>query len=257
MSFEYASRGLVGILTPQANITVEVELGLLLPPDVASVVSRLTCFNADSRSRLLGYFHNVTAAVRAFDTAQPQLCLFACTGSTYLVGLAEEQRVFAAFASPIVSAARAVLYALEVLQARRIALVSPYPGWLTESCVAFWRAHGRDVAEVRSPAGDRSDTRRIYQLGSHDALQELRALARASVDCILVTGTGMPSLGAIVRAPAGPPVLSSNLCLGWAAQRHLAGASCDRPSLEAWLAPDAPWRARLAARFPLSVEKNP
>ena len=256
MSLDYASRGLVGILTPQANITVEAELVLLLPPDVASVVSRLTCFDDDSRSRLLGYFHNVAAAVRAFDKAQPQLCLFACTGSTYLVGLAEEQRAFAAFASPVVSAASAVLCALDALQARRLALVSPYPEWLTQACIAFWRAQGREIAEVRSPAGDRSDTRRIYELGSHDALQELRALARASVDCILVTGTGMPSLGAIARAPAGPPVLSSNLCLGWAAERQLAGAPCDRASLAGWLAPNARWRARLGARFPHSVEKT-
>lgn len=256
MSPDYGASGLVGILPPQANTTAEAELGVLLPPDVATVVSRLTCFDADSRTRLVGYFHNVAAAMRAFDTARPQLCLFACTGSTYLVGLAEEQRRFAELTSPILSASRAVLYALDALQARRIALVSPYPAWLTEACVAFWRAQGRDVAEVRSPAGDRSDTRRIYGLGSGEALKEVRALVAAHVDCILITGTGMPSLAAVARAPAAPPVLSSNLCLGWAAQRQLAGAAVDRASLKAWLAPDAAWRTRLSARFPRTLENS-
>lgn len=256
MSPEYGSRGLVGILTPQANTTVEAELAVLLPPDVASVVSRLTCFEADSRTRLLGYFHDVAAALRAFDTTQPRLCVFACTGSTYLVGLAEEQRAFAAFGSPIVSAARAVLHALDALQARRVALVSPYPDWLTDACVAFWRAQGREIVEVRCPAGDRSDTRRIYELGSADALKEVRALATAGADCVLITGTGMPSLAAVARASAGPPVLSSNLCLGWVVQRRLAGAACDRISLEAWLGPDAAWRASLAERFPHSLESD-
>lgn len=256
MTCEYATRGLVGILTPQANTTVEAELAVLLPPDVASVVSRLTCFDPDSRTRLLGYFDNVAAALRAFDTAQPRLCLFACTGSTYLVGLAEEQRAFAAFGSPIVSAARAVLHALDALQARRVALVSPYPDWLTDACVAFWRTQGREIVEVRRPTGDRSDTRRIYELTSGDALKEVRALATAPIDCILISGTGMPSLGAIAPAASGPPVLSSNLCLAWVAQRRLADAPCDRASLEAWLGRDAPWRASLAARYPHALESD-
>jgi hypothetical protein len=52
----------------------------------------------------------------------------------------------------------------------------------------------------------------------------------------------MPSLAAIAKARASVPVLSSNLCLAWAA--HGNG------SMDAWLSPDAPWRSRLAARFP-------
>ncbi len=251
---EYSARGLVGILTPQANTTVEAELGVLLSPGVGSAVSRLTCYDEDSKARLLGYFRNVPAAVRAFDTARPQVCLFACTGSTYLVGLAEEERAFAALPARIVSAAQAVLAALDALQAKRIALVSPYPAWLTDACVAFWRDQGREVAEVRSPLGDRSDTRRIYGLGSRDALEQLHVLAGSRADCVLITGTGMPTLRAIAGAPGATPVLSSNLCLAWAAEQALARAGNDRLSLERWLVPDAPWRRRLTERFPHPLE---
>lgn len=239
---DYGARGLVGVLSPQANTTVEAELGVLLEPDVTMIVSRLTCFEQDSRARLLGYFGNVDAALRAFDAARPSVVLFACTGSTYLVGLDEEDRYFASRPVPIVSAARAVLKALDSLGAKRLALVSPYPAWLTEACVAFWRAQGKAVVTVRSPGGDRSDTRRIYDLGSAHALKEIGALADAKADCIVVTGTGMPSLAAIAKARSKVPVLSSNLCLAWAA--HGEG------SLDAWLSPDARWRARLAMRFP-------
>jgi maleate isomerase len=253
VSPDYGDAGLVALFPPQANTTVEAELGVLLEPNVAAIVSRLTCYDEDSRTRLIGYFENFGAAVRALDTARPDLGLFACTGSTYLVGLAEEERVFATLPFPMVSAARAVLAALDVLQARRIALISPYPAWLTDACVAFWRSQDREVLAVRSPAGDRTDTRRIYALGARDALKELRALESAAVDCVVISGTGMPSLSAIAR-PATVPVLSSNLCLGWVARQRLAGAACDRASLDAWLAPGAAWRARLAARFPHSME---
>jgi len=245
---DYGARGLVGVMPPQANTTVEAELGVLLEPDVAMVVSRLTCYERDSRARLLGYFHNVEAALRAFDTAEPELVLFACTGSTYLVGLGAEDRHFAAQPRRILSAARAVLKALDALKATRIALVSPYPAWLTDACVAFWKAQGRTVVAVRAPEGDRSDTRRIYDLGSRHARNEIEALGDADVDCILITGTGMPSLAAIAKARTSVPVLSSNLCLAWAAQKKL--------ELHAWLAAEAPWRQRLAARFPKALENR-
>jgi maleate isomerase len=242
---DYGARGLVGVLPPQANTTVEAELGVLLEPDVTMIVSRLTCFEQDSRDRLLGYFHNVEAALRAFDAARPGLVLFACTGSTYLIGLDEEDRRFASQQMPIVSAARAVLQALDALDAKRLALVSPYPAWLTDACVAFWQAQGRTVVTVRTPAGERSDTRRIYDLGSAQALKEIQALADVEADCILVTGTGMPSLAAIAKARTKVPVLSSNLCLAWAAHQAL------KPNpLQAWLSSDASWRSRLALRFP-------
>jgi maleate isomerase len=243
---DYGARGLIGVLPPQANTTVEAELGVLLEPDMAMVVSRLTCYERDSRARLVGYFHNVEAALRAFDSAEPGIVLFACTGSTYLVGLEEEDRRFAAQPRRILSAARAVLQALDALKATRIALVSPYPAWLSDACVAFWNAQGRRVVAVRAPAGDRSDTRRIYDLGCRDAQKEIEALVDADVDCILITGTGMPSLAAIAKARAGVPVLSSNLCLAWAAQKNIG--------LQAWLAPEAAWRRRLAARFPKALE---
>ena len=250
MSAEYGAGGLVAILPPQANTTVEAELGVLLEPGVATIVSRLTCYQQDSRNRLIGYFRNVAASLRAFDTAKPDFGLFACTGSTYLVGLDEEDRAFGALPLPLLSAARAVMQALDALNAKRLALVSPYPEWLTEACVAFWQAHGRKIVDVRMPEGDRTDTRRIYDLGSAQALAQINALAGAKVDCILVTGTGMPSLGAIAKARSAPPVLSSNLCLAWAAHQRLG----DEAPLQAWLAQDALWRERLALRFPKALQ---
>lgn len=254
MMLDYGTAGLVGLLVPQANTIAEAEIGVLAEPDIAVAVSRLTCFESDSRTRLLGYFHNAAAALRAFDTARPQVALFACTGSTYLIGLAEEDRAFAALPVPVVSAARAVLAALDALQARRIALVSPYPTWLNDACALFWRSQGREIVEVRGPGGDRSDTRRIYRLGTSDALDALRGVKARDIDCIVVTGTGMPTLSAIASAANAAPVLSSNLCLAWAARQRLAGAELDRASLQAWLATTAPWRARLAMRFPHSME---
>ena len=38
---EYAPKGLVGVLTPQANTTVEAEFSILKPPSIGLITSRL------------------------------------------------------------------------------------------------------------------------------------------------------------------------------------------------------------------------
>ena len=71
---------------------------------------------------------------------------------------------------------------------------------------------------------DLSDTHDIYELTSDDALGALRRVDRAGAECVVASGTGMPTLRAL-RTLAGTldvPVLSSNLCLAWALLRAAA-----------------------------------
>ena len=41
MTLAYAPRGLIGVLTPQANTTVEPEFWIMLPPGVAAINARM------------------------------------------------------------------------------------------------------------------------------------------------------------------------------------------------------------------------
>ena len=52
MSLEYASRGLVGMLTPQANTTVEPEFNILWPRGVAMISARLMSDKPSISARL-------------------------------------------------------------------------------------------------------------------------------------------------------------------------------------------------------------
>jgi maleate isomerase len=66
---------------------------------------------------------------------------------------------------------------------------------------------------------DPSDTRSVYKIRSHDIAPALGVLDLSNADALILTGTGMPTLKAIPRLSErlGLPVLSSNLCLAWAA----------------------------------------
>lgn len=224
---EYGHSGTVGIGVPQANTTVEAEFRALLPDGVNLVTSRLQGSRSDSRTRLLDYFHNLEATLDAFDSAPLGAFGFACTGSSYLLGLEANRKAFDELSNrrgyPVISAAEAILGSLAQLGARRIALVSPYPSWLTEASLGYWKDAGIEVVEVVQVAADTADTRNVYNVTSGDAVDAANRLQHRDLDAILLSGTGMPTLRAIgpISRALGKAVLSSNLCLDWAFERAL------------------------------------
>jgi maleate cis-trans isomerase len=248
LSLEYGARGLVGVLTPQANSTVEPELGLLLGAELGLLTARLGSAAPDLRIRLGDYLDHVETTLGSFAGAPLRAAAFACTGSSYLVEPASERNRVAAVAArlghPLLTAAEAVGCALDALGARRLGLVSPYPEWLTEACVAHWRRRGHEIVAIarpESPGGFHA----IYTLRGAAVLAAMRRLDAGGIDAIVLAGTGMPTL-APVAAFGGPPALSSNMCLAWQIENALGGAA----AFESWLAPSAPWRRRLAERYP-------
>ncbi|MGQ0385145.1 MAG: maleate cis-trans isomerase family protein [Gammaproteobacteria bacterium] len=213
----YGTSGRVGIGTPQANPTVEAEFAILLPRTCTMHVTRMTSAAADPMRRLVEYLERLGDCLAAFDALRPDVFGFACTGSSYLLGREAEDRIITQSAArlgyPVETAARAILWGLGRVAARRIALVVPYPEPVVEAALRYWAAAGIEVALVERVAIGGADTRGIYALG-HDAA--VRALARvplAGLDAVLVSGTGMPSLAALRGAAAGTPVISSNSCL--------------------------------------------
>lgn len=216
---DYGRAGRVGIGTPQANPTVETEVAILLPPNVSMAVTRLTSQAPRPADRLREYLLRLPDYLAAYDNFRPDLFGFGCTASSYLLGADEAGRVLAdcerRFGYPIITAADAIAWTLSRIGARRIAIVTPYPEGLAKAAFDYWQARGFDPVEAGragSLAVD-ADTRGIYELGSVDAARALAGIDIASVDAILITGTGMPSLPLIAAAPVAVPILSSNLCL--------------------------------------------
>jgi len=254
MTSEYGERGVVGVLMPPANPTVEPEMSVLLGPDVAVLAARLISRFEGDRERPVDYLESLDATLDAFGSAPLQVVGFGITSSTYFVGSARETGIVEAIRArrgyPVITAAQAVEASLRALGARQVALLSPYPRWMTDAGVAYWRARGFEVTQVLQLGELRADTSGIYALGSKVAI-EAAAQVRGA-DAILISGTGMPSLAALDRlnAPGRVPVISSNLCLAWAMEAALRGGD-----LAGWLAPDAAWRGRLAAMFPAALRR--
>ncbi len=210
----------LGIAVPQANTTVEPEMQALLGAGHTLLTARMTSASPESRQRLVDYIDTLGHTLAQFDVAPLQVAGFACTGSSYLIGPDDEatrlQALSAALGYPVLSAAKSILQALEVLGARRIALLSPYPSWLSEAGQAYWRACGLTITHVVGLPDELLDTRNIYKLRTAAVQQVFDTLDVSGCDAVLMSGTGMPTLGVMAQRLLAVPVLSSNLCLAWA-----------------------------------------
>ncbi len=252
MSVEYAPHGLVGVLTPQANTTVEPEYAILMPPGVAWLNARMTSPCNTIEERLIDYFNNVREFAKQFANAPIGSLAFACTGTSYLVGAEREDEVLAELSAmlgvPAMSAATAVVQSLNLIGARKIALVSPYPGMLDEACTPYWNSRGFEVVAKTSAARESDEFHPIYSLPSGAAQMGLDALEGVDMDAVVMLGTGMPTLLPIARKPyvGRAPVTSCMLSIVWASVAALRKQPPTREDFLNWVEARH-WRNRIDA----------
>jgi len=225
---DYGPRARVGVAVPHSNPTVEPELRALVPPAIGVYATRLAHRAPHVEDRLRHYIRHMPEAIQTFGEMKLAAFGFGCTGSSYLAGRNDEDRLTAEAAAtsgiPVITAAQAIRSALQTLGCTSIALVSPYPAGLAEAGYRYWEEAGIRVLGRLRVDPTLTDTHRIYELTSDDALTGLRSVDASGADCLVASGTGMPSLRALrlLRKESRLPVLSSNLCLAWALTRVAA-----------------------------------
>lgn len=252
MTLEYAPRGLVGVLTPQANTTVEPEMQILLPPGFAHINARLTSPKNTIEDRLIDYYGTLEESLDQFANAPVQAIAIGCTGASYLVGRNREAKLIERWTKragvPAITTGLAVVDALNAIGANRIGFVSCYPPALTEASSAYWASHGFKIGEIAGSFNDDSDFHPIYSLRAANASEALTELRGDDHDAIVMLGTGMPTLQPIAELAGveGPPVLSCMLCLAWRCVQLIEDRDPIADSVIAW-SQGVGWSARLAA----------
>ncbi len=254
-ALEYAPDGLLGVLTPQANTTVEPEFGILLPPGTGMIAARLTSARPTIDERLIDYVESMERSLDQFANAPVGAVAFACTGAAYLVDPVEEDRHLAEIEAgrgyPVVTAANALCDALEALGARRIGIVSPYGDPLHENALKYWERRGLTIVRVERIASDDEAFHPIYSLGGDASGRALEAIGADGLEAIAMLGTGLPTLPAILRTGTKPlPVISPNLCLVWRSLLAIRGEAPTADGFAPWVTGSA-WSGRFRVRVGL------
>lgn len=254
---EYAHKGLIGALSPQANTTVEPEFNILWPVGYGMLTARLTSRKPAMNDRLFDYWDKMDQTLDQFANAPLSAVAFACTGASYLAGCEEEDALVSLIENkrgyPFITSAIAVTDALRALDAEKIGLVTPYSPELTQASVEYWESRGFQVAEIEEAANEHSDFHPIYSLPAASAQDAWARMRDKPLDAIVMLGTGMPTLAPIAGAAHwdGPPLMSCMLCLAWRTIQAIEGTPPARDNVMKWIQ-CVGWSERLAASRPLT-----
>jgi maleate isomerase len=151
----------------------------------------------------------------------PAVVVLAFTAASYANGFAREQvladRIASLTGTRALTAAQAILAALEHLGVKKLGLGTPYPESISALGRAYWEAAGLQVVGYKRLTG----VENIYDETEERAYRLAREADAPGADAVLLSGTGLPTVGVLelVERDLGKPVLSSNQASLWRALR--------------------------------------
>lgn len=212
-------RARIGLLVPFTNSNLEPDFAMMCPSGLSYHSTRLGGYDEDEvpdENQMLGLgASDLEGPLHLLLGVKPDVVIYGCTSATLTHGPEFDRslatKIAAASGAKTVTAAGALVYALNALGAKRIGFASPYVPAINDLAVGFLAKMGFETvarADVGSALGNHAqgalDLDAVYALG-------LRA-DRPDADAIVLSCTEMRSVETLDRLEQklGKPVVSSN-----------------------------------------------
>ncbi|MEU9121767.1 decarboxylase [Streptomyces sp. NPDC048506] len=215
----------VGVVAP-FDFALDRELWRWVPDDVSLHLTRTPFVPVEvslDLARLVSEHETLDAAVQALCAVSPQVIAYACTSGSFVGGVAGERAMCAAMVQagevPSLTTSGALIEALRDMDARRIAVVTPYTKSVTDSLEDYLAEAGITVTG-RAYLGL---TRHIWKVPYRDVVDMARAAVVGAADALFISCTNLPTYDVIpqLEAELRMPVLSANQVTMWAALRAI------------------------------------
>ncbi|WP_431782337.1 maleate cis-trans isomerase family protein [Streptomyces chumphonensis] len=216
----------VGIVAP-FDFALDRELWRWVPDDVSLHLTRTPFVPVEvslDLARLVSEHATLREAVQALTAVSPEVVAYACTSGSFVGGQAGELAMCTAMnlagETPALTTSGALLQALREIDARRVALVTPYTKSVTDALEDYLGEAGIEVTG-RCYLGL---TREIWRVPYRDVTGMAReATADGEPDALFISCTNLPTYDVIpqLEAELRMPVLSANQVTVWSALRSI------------------------------------
>lgn len=226
-------RARFGILVPFTNTNLEPDMTLMRPDGVSLHFARLGGYDKDEIPDS-EQMHGLGAAdlsepLRLLQGVQPDVILYGCTSATLTHGLSFDRELAKQIkrdsGAETVTAAGALVHALQTLRLKRVGFASPYVPAINDMAVAFLADAGVETVNRSEVTGTLDN----YGQGalSPEAVYDLGLAAdHHGAEAVVLSCTDMRSVETIAKLEAklGKPVITSNQAMVFQAMQ-LAGLS--------------------------------
>ncbi len=216
---EERGRARVGVLVPFTNTNLEPDLMMMRPPGVTLHFQRMGGYDVDEipgADQMAGLgASDISHDLRMIAGVRPHAVLYGCTSATLTHGPSFDadlaERIKDGSGALSITAAGALVAAIQALGVTRVGFSSPYLGEINDQAVGFLSANGIETVK-------RADIGRA--LGNYgqgelkpDEVFDLAVKADApDAEAIVLSCTDMRSVEAVARIEAHleKPVITSN-----------------------------------------------
>lgn len=209
----YGWRGRIGLMVPTGNSVMEPEFQRMAPEGVTTHANRVELRDVTPDS-LRAMEADTVRSARQIAQTRVGVIAFGCTSGSFVGGMGYDARLVGAIEEatgvPATSTTTAVVRALRLVGARRIALATPYTDEVTRLEVAFLEASGFEVTAWQG--GGIVDVADIQACPPEASYVRARAVDSDRVDAVFVSCTGFRTIENIAKLEAdlGKPVVTSN-----------------------------------------------
>ncbi|MDE0210849.1 MAG: Asp/Glu racemase [Boseongicola sp.] len=223
-------RARLGLLVPFTNTNLEPDMTLMSPPGISVHSARLGGYDAEripDESQMQGLgTSDIDEPLRLLTGVRPDIILYGCTSATLAHGPDFDRKLAARSKSvsgvETVTAAGALVSALQVLGAKKVGLASPYVQAINDMAVAFLAEAGIETvqrSEVTEPLSNEDQ-------GAMTPDEVIASGIRADhddADAVVLSCTDMRSVESVARLERAlcKPAICSNQAMMHEALRRL------------------------------------
>lgn len=224
-------RARFGVLVPFTNTNLEPDMTLMRPEGVSMHFARMGGYDQDEIPDA-DQMHGLGAAdldepLRLLQGVRPDVIMYGCTSATLTHGPAFDrglaERIKADSGAETVTAAGALVHALNTLGVERIGFASPYVSAINDMAVEFLAQTGVETV-MRSEVNSDLDNYGQGELDPQAVFELGLAANHPEAGAIVLSCTDMRSVEIIARLEeaVGKPLITSNQAMVFQAMQ-LAG----------------------------------